>query len=52
MPPPAPNFWNKVDENQVCYFVWPNHHHRIEIISFIKSGLKRVCNCVGELAPL
>ena len=24
MPPPAPIFWKKVDENQVCYFIWPN----------------------------
>ena len=24
MPPPAPTFWKKVDENQVCYFIWPN----------------------------
>ena len=23
MPPPTPNFWKKVDENQVCYFIWP-----------------------------
>ena len=23
MPPPAPTFWKKVDENQVCYFIWP-----------------------------
>ena len=24
MPPPAQTFWEKVDENQVCYFIWPN----------------------------
>ena len=24
MPPPAPIFWKKVDENQVSYFIWPN----------------------------
>ena len=24
MPPPAPTFWKKVDENQVRYFIWPN----------------------------
>ena len=23
MPPPAPIFWKKVDENQVSYFIWP-----------------------------
>ena len=23
MPPPAPIFWKKVDENQVNYFIWP-----------------------------
>ena len=23
MPPPAPVFWKKVDENQVSYFIWP-----------------------------
>ena len=23
MPPPGPTFWKKVDENQVCYFIWP-----------------------------
>ena len=26
MPPPAPIFWKKVDENQVSYFIWPNAH--------------------------
>ena len=23
MPPPAPTFKKKVDENQVCCFIWP-----------------------------
>ena len=23
MPPPAPIFWEEVDENQVSYFIWP-----------------------------
>ena len=23
MPPPASTFWIKVDENHVCYFIWP-----------------------------
>jgi hypothetical protein len=26
MPPPAPIFWKKVDENQVSYFIWPNNN--------------------------
>ena len=24
MPPPAPIFWEKIDENQVSYFIWPS----------------------------
>ena len=46
MPPPAPTFWKKVDENQVCYFIWPNFE-LLKVVSLNKLGqwLLELRNC-------
>ena len=41
MPPPAPIFWKKVDENQVSYFIWPDLDVSAAVVGDIKSGKYR-----------